>query len=90
MVELAYTADLKSAAERLVGSSPTGGTCEETATTLNYRGCSGFLFCQALTPDQPKRAGFLLSVIPRHALGIIRLEYADIIPMAESIHSKPQ
>lgn len=26
MVELAYTADLKSAAERLVGSSPTGGT----------------------------------------------------------------
>lgn len=26
MVELAYTADLKSAAARLVGSSPTGGT----------------------------------------------------------------
>lgn len=29
MVELAYTADLKSAAARLVGSSPTGGTCEK-------------------------------------------------------------
>lgn len=34
MVELVYTVDLKSTAERIVGSSPTGGTKDKAPTTL--------------------------------------------------------
>ena len=46
MVELAYTADLKSAAERLVGSSPTGGTARQRPLLpLNLKEVGAFVVC---------------------------------------------
>lgn len=41
MVELVYTVDLKSTAERIVGSSPTGGTKNKALTSLYLQGSKG-------------------------------------------------
>lgn len=62
MVELVYTVDLKSTAERIVGSSPTGGTKELKAVVE----ISGMMNC---SPESNSR--FLHAPTSRESIVII-------------------